>query len=611
MQSGRADAAVVVLLELVRREPNNVHAVNLLASASLLSGKLDQALYYATRAVELAPNVPAVHATLGNCLTAHGRYAQAQAAFEKAWAMGMRDPGLAESLLFCLRQEAKWATGASFGKAAMNVLPGAPMIAVVTAECLRQLGRSEEALALIEPVVRAFPQHYDVRLVYATLLNYVDGRGGTEVLEAHRSLASVLPEHRVKIGLPAVSNAKTPTIPLGMKRDGVLRVGLVSGDFRRHSCAWFVLSLLREAKKRSSPEFVLYSNEPTQDDVTTECKSLAAEIGGWREVWTWNDAKLVEQVKQDGVDVLIDLAGHTPGNRLRAFSMRAAPLQATWLGYPATTGLKEVDIRIVDWVTDPDSNSHSVNVERLVRLGEANSARGHQPLFCFEAMNTPDLSESSSESPGATSQPFSQRNAHDGIVFCCFNSLQKYSTATLNNWAQILQRVPDATLILKSQGTHVAEVKADLEARLRAAGLAMERVTIVGYAPTNDSHLAMYQSCDVQLDTFPYNGATTTCESLVMGVPVVTRSGSTHASRVGASILTAVYGEQANEFIAHSGDEYVEKAVKLAGRVGELRRGRRELREKVLSSRLCDAAHFLQCFEQVVVKATAFAKQER
>lgn len=576
MHAGRNHAAAATLLELVRREPKNLHAVNLLASALLLSGKLDQALYYAERAIELAPNLAAVYGTLGNCLTAQEKYEAAHAAFEKAWNMGMREAGIAESMLYCLRQLAKWASGAKFGKLAMHALPNAPVVAVVTSECLRQLGRSEEALALIEPVVRAFPQHYEARLAYATLLNYVDGRG-KDVLEAHRALAGLLPEHRVKVGLPTANKTQSSASQLPLKRDGVTRIGLVSGDFRRHSCAWFVLPLLREAKHSDSLEFVLYSNEPTQDDITEQCRSLAA---GWRDVWTWSDAKLVEQVKSDGIDALVDLAGHTPGNRLRVFSMRAVPLQATWLGYPATTGVKEIDIRIVDWMTDPSSDAPSVNVERLIRLGQE-KGESHQPLFCFEPPS--DL-------------PSVGEGGAGGVVFCCFNSLQKYSAATLKSWAEILRRVPDSTLVIKSQGTHVDEVRGDLESRLRDAGLEMDRVKIIGYAPTNQSHLAMYQTCDIQLDTFPYNGATTTCESLVMGVPVVTRCGDTHASRVGASIVTAVYGGAASAFVARSGEEYVEKAVGLAGRVGELRMARSQLRQRVLGSWLCDAKRFVNAW---------------
>lgn len=570
---------MTMLTEMVRREPGNLHVTNLLASALLLSNRLDQALYYATRGVEIAPQVPAVHGTLGNCLTAMGRYAAGQAAYEKAWAMGHRDVGIADSLLFCLRQEGKWATGARFGKSAFELLRGSPIVAVVTSECLRQLGRSAEGLALMEPVVKAFPQYFEGRLAHATLLNYVEGRSATEVAEAHRAAAAVLPDHRVKIGMPSATKAGSHVEPLAAKRSGVMRVGLVSGDFRRHSCAWFVLPLLREAKRVAEQggglEFVLYSNERTQDDITAECKSLAM---GWREVWTWNDAKFVEQVKADGIDVLIDLAGHTPGNRLKAFSMRAAPVQATWLGYPATTGVKEMDIRIVDWVTDPDSSSADVNVERTVRLGDQKSTIGHQPLFCFEpAKGLTDVG------PGGAS----------GAVFCCFNSLQKYSDAMLKNWAEILRRVPDSTLVIKAQGTNIDEVKLDLEARLREAALPLERVTIVGYTPTNESHLALYQKCDIHLDTFPYNGATTSCESLVMGVPVVTRSGETHASRVGASIVTSVYGERASVFISRSWEDYVEKAVGLARKVKALRAGRGELRQRVLASRLCDEKKFL------------------
>ncbi|MFO0858559.1 MAG: tetratricopeptide repeat protein [Phycisphaerales bacterium] len=580
MHAGRNDAAAATLLELVRREPKNLHAVNLLASALLLSGKLDQALYYAERAVELAPNLAAVYGTLGNCLTAQGKYEAAHAAFEKAWNMGMREAGIAESMLYCLRQLAKWASGAKFGKLAMDTLPNAPVVAVVTSECLRQLGRSEEALALIEPVVRAFPQHYEARLAYATLLNYVDGRA-KDLLEAHCALAQLLPEHRVKVGLPTTNKKQSSSPQLPPKRVGVKRIGLVSGDFRRHSCAWFVLPLLRQAQDSGSLEFVLYSNEPTQDDITEQCRSLAV---GWRDVWTWSDAKLVEQVKSDGVDVLVDLAGHTPGNRLRAFSMRAAPLQATWLGYPATTGVKEIDIRIVDWMTDPSADAQSVNIERLIRLGQEKD-ESHQPLFCFE--------------PPSDLPPVGEGGA-GGVVFCCFNSLQKYSEATLKSWAEILRRVPDATLVIKSQGTNVEEVRADLEARLRDAGLAMDRVKIIGYAPTNQSHLAMYQTCDIQLDTFPYNGATTTCESLAMGVPVLTRCGDTHASRVGASIMTAVYGEAASAFIARSDEEYVGKVVGLAGRVGELRKQRPALRQQVLNSNLCNPTAFTQAFAQAL-----------
>src|SRR4029077_2442406 len=251
---------------------------------------------------------------------------------------------------------------------------------------------------------------------------------------------------------------------------------------------------------------------------------------------------LAERICTDGIDVLVDLAGHTARNRLGVFTRKPAPVQVTWLGYPNTTGLDAMDYRLVDAVTDPVGEADALASETLVRLEGG--------FLCYGAAK---------DAPGPAEAP---SIATGTVTFGSFNNPTKLSDATLDIWARLLDRLPQARLLLK--GTPFADpaTRTLFLSRLGERSVSAERVELLAWQANRAAHLSLYDRIDIALDPFPYNGTTTTCEALWMGVPVVTLRGDRHAARVGASLLTRV-GLEA--LIADDEAGYVATAAALAG----------------------------------------------
>jgi predicted O-linked N-acetylglucosamine transferase (SPINDLY family) len=271
----------------------------------------------------------------------------------------------------------------------------------------------------------------------------------------------------------------------------------------------------------------------------------------------------------------VDLAGHTAGNRLQVFTTRPAPVQASYLGYPNTTGLAAMDYRLSDARADPPGEGDHLYSETLVRLPEG--------FLCYRPPG---------DAPPVRPAPV-EKNGH--ITFGSFNNLAKMTPEVITTWAAILQRLPGSRLLLKTRAFADAGARECYRAQLQQAGIAAERIELRKPADTIGEHLAAYGEIDIALDTFPYNGTTTTCEALWMGVPVITLAGRLHAGRVGVSLLTQV---RRTAWIAQGPGEYIEHAATLAGELQQNPAPRPALREAMARSPLCDAPGFCCHVEQ-------------
>src|SRR5262249_25869327 len=296
----------------------------------------------------------------------------------------------------------------------------------------------------------------------------------------------------------------------------LLRIGYVSPDFRQHSVAYFLEPLLR-GHDRQQVEVFCYGDVARPDSVTTHLQELADH---WLVTVGTSHQALAERIRTDRIDILVDVAGHTAGNRLLVFARKPAPVQVTWLGYPNTTGLKAIDYRLVDAVTDPAGEADAWASESLVRLEGG--------FLCYGALT---------DAPAPTLPPCLGTGT---ITFGSFNNPAKVSAATFDAWAKLLSRLPQARLLLKGTPFADAATRALFLARLDERGVAAERVDLMGSVSSATQHLALYHRMDIALDPFPFNGTTTTCEALWMGVPVITLRGHRHAGRVGASLLTQI-----------------------------------------------------------------------
>lgn len=350
-----------------------------------------------------------------------------------------------------------------------------------------------------------------------------------------------------------------------------LHLAFVSGDFFHHAVFRFAEGLLRELD-RTRFKITAYFTQPHRGDASTE-RLARADVRVVPLEPSVSDDEMSARVVADGVDVLIDLAGWSFGQRLGVFARRPAPLGLTYLGWPATTGLGQIDGRVSDAIADVPGQTERLHSETVLRVA------GSAWNFC-------DVQE----------VPIKPR-PRGRLALASFQRASKISEGCLAAWARILHELPEAVLLLKGRGLGSEAVRRRIRAAMDAASVDHERVKTRSWTQTTDDHLGLWNDVDIALDTFPYAGTTTTCETLWMGVPVVTHAGTTHVSRVGASLLANV---GLDDLVARDWDEYAEKAVSLARDDARLAALRGSLRERMRASLLTDSRAFAAHFGEMI-----------
>jgi len=420
-----------------------------------------------------------------------------------------------------------------------------------------------DSLKIFRRIVSLAPHYVMARESLVLCLNYVE-TDPLQVLQEHRAFGAAITR------APAADAA--PLAPLQRKQR--LRVGFLSGDLRRHSVGYFVEALF-EAHDPTRIELVAYHSSRVFDEVSARLK---AHTQRWVACEALSDDDLVRRIRADAIDVLIDLSGTTADGRPEVFAQRAAPVQISYLGYPTTTGIPAMDYRISDAVIDPPGEEgHST--EQLLRCPDG--------MFCYRPDSTVEVGE-----------PPLLRNGF--VTFGSFNNLPKYSEQTLALWAEVLHAVPGSKLLLKAKALADAEVRQILGARLATHGIGSDRLVCNPWRPDLTSHLELYREIDIALDTFPYNGATTTCEALWAGVPVLSLRGRTHTSRMGASILTAI-GRP--DWVSESPAALAAAARRLAGDASALSAFRSDARRQLRSSPLLAGPAQTRHFEDLLFQA--------
>lgn len=366
-----------------------------------------------------------------------------------------------------------------------------------------------------------------------------------------------------------------PSIPSAPARrlTGRLRIGYVSASFKRHSVAQLFEPVLRTHDRERFQIFCYQANSLT-DAVT---RRLIQQACHWRFIAGLNQEQAIEAIKQDDIDFLVDLDGHTGGNRLPLFAAKPARILITWLGYPNTTGLSAMDYRITDSFADPAPFADELNREKLIRLDP--------PFLTFAAPR---------DSPPVSPAPVLENGY---VTFGMFNQVHKLSDGAVSSMAQVLLRVERSRLVLQCAAFADGQIRDRIVERFVRLGIDEDRISCHP-AMSQKAHLEMHRFIDIMLDTFPYTGTTTTCESLWMGVPVVTLLGSTHRERVSASLLQST---GFSFLIAGNPEQYVSIAADLASSPARIVALRDQIRPGLLSSRLMDNTSFTQRFENALV----------
>jgi predicted O-linked N-acetylglucosamine transferase (SPINDLY family) len=429
---------------------------------------------------------------------------------------------------------------------------------------LQNQGRQQEAVELYRQALAEQPQEAGL---HSNLLFVLIGLAQAEpqqVLAEHRAWAARFAD-QLTAAAPAHDNSPEP--------ERVLRIGYVSADFRRHAVARYMEPVLRH---HSSGRFEVYcySNGAQADEVTQRLRGLC---GHWRDIAALNDLQAAQQVRDDRIDILVDLSGHTEGNRLLAFARRPAPVQMSWMGYLGTTGMAAIDYRITDPQVDPAGAADACYSERLLRLP--------QGIVCYQAP---------AEAPAAGALPALQRGQ---LTFGSFNSFSKLNAETMRAWARVLSRLPQARL--RVVGVPAGAALERLLEICEGEGVYADRIDAVGRLPYPE-YWAQYLQVDLALDPYPYNGGTTTLDSLWMGVPVISLAGAAGVSRCAASHLVNV---GLPELIAQSWDDYVRIGVGLAADLPRLAQLRAGLRARMRASPILDAPRFTAALEALYREA--------
>ena len=545
---GRHAEAEPHLVRALKKSPNMAEMWENLARCQRSLGLPHEALESLGKFAEIQPSNANAHELLGELAATVNGFAAAEPHFRKATEI---DPGMAIAWsnlgLSLLEKTGHIAEGMDCLDKALQLDPFLVAASSARALGLQRLYKTEESLDLHNSILWMEPQNARVLSARNMLLNYLPRQDCQSVFEAHKEFGALFQKDEFQVFF----NPQEP--------DKKLRVGFISPDLRHHSVAFFLKPLL-ENLAPSRVQMLLYHCHHTEDATSTALRKLASK---WTNLNGVEDDAAATLIQRDAPDILIDLAGHSAMNRLPLLSRGLAPVQISYLGYPNTTGVQAITHRIVDEITDPSGDADAFATEKLIRFSPC--------AWTYEA-------PSDAPSPAIPDEKAS-------ITFGSFNNFLKVTDNTLAVWAKILAQVPDSRLFIKSVYLDDPEVRKNVLERIAAAGIAEARAEISGFFAATQDHLAAYKRVDVALDTFPYNGTTTTCEALWMGVPVVSLIGDRHAARVGLSLLTAI-GHA--EWAAENEDAYIEKAVALAEDRALRSQLRDSLRGQVAGSILCD-----------------------
>jgi protein O-GlcNAc transferase len=554
-EAGKFDEAIELYRRALEIKPTSAEGHNNLGNALRGKGKLEESLKCFERALELNPRYPAAHMNRGNTLRMLERFEEAVGTYKKAIEL---EPGYAEAygnLGGAYQDLGMYQEAIDALKRAMELRPGFMKAQASRGIALTDMGRIEEAIGAYEQAVKWGPGNAEVHSNLLLTMHYSTRVSAEKIYEEHGLWGQRHAEPLKRLAR-GHSNDRNPNRPV--------RVGYVSADFRGHPVSYFFEPILN-SHDREQFEIVCYSDVVLEDETTQRLRARAG-ADGWREIARRSHEEVAEIIRGDGIDILVDLSGHTDSNRLLALARQPAPIQVTYLGYPDTTGMTSMDYRLTDAVADPEGTSDARHSETLVRLPTC--------AWCYRPLE---------ESPEVGALPARSRGH---VTFGSFNVFPKMNSDVMETWAQILKAAPGSRLMIKNKGMKYGPLVERVREFFRGFGIAGGRVECLGSDPSQREHLGRYNQIDIALDTFPYNGTTSTCEAMWMGAPVVTLVGQTHAARVGASLSNAV---EMNELAGATKEQYISIAVKLAADVDRLERMRAGLRDRMRQSPLMDA----------------------
>jgi predicted O-linked N-acetylglucosamine transferase (SPINDLY family) len=574
LDSNQGEQAKVTLRRVLQRDPADAMANKLMGMVFAGENLHQQAEFHFKRAIAGAPADVQLRFMLGNLYLIMRKDKEGVEAFRQAVKVDATYLMAYDGMAKCLLRMGDHDAAVAAYEAGIAASPDDPIAYCSMGSALSVMGRVPDAISALKRGIARLPTKTVLREALCYHSNFADNITPQEALESHAALGKLI-QAQGRARFPqghTLTNTKDPDRPL--------RVGFISGEFCWHACAMFMEGLIRDLDRSKVHPYLYY----VRAEVEPPTERFASMVGPscWRHMPAAANDQIALTVVNDKIDILIDTMGWTEHERMQAFEPRVAPIQATWLGYPNTTGLPSMDYRIIDAITDPPEADAFVT-EKLMRLPGCF-------LTFLPAPHSPDPAMTAAITD--PSQP---------ITFGSFNRLSKVRPAVARTWAAILRAVPNSRLFLKSSLVS-EDTKAHYMREFAAEGIAPERLLWSSFVTGVQAHLASYHQVDIALDSFPYNGTTTTCEATWMGVPVVTLTGEpgVHRSRVGTSLLTAL---GLPELIAPTRERYIEIATQLATDRPRLLEYHRTLRSRMAASPLCDSKAYAKNFEAALRQA--------
>lgn len=546
----------------VELEPNNAELLNTFGVVSQANGQFDEALAHWQKAVQLKPDHAPAYCNIGMFYRLQKKPNEAVAALRHATQI---NPALVDAqigLAYTLLDVGEISEALSI---ANQVVEKNPQIAdgyMLQGYALTQQARIDEALNAFDKANELTPGNGQAlsNQLFSSL--YSDQLDATAIRQLHEKLTA------------NIVNGVTPYTDWSNDRDlnKKLRVGYVSPDLSKHPVGYFMLPILANHDPEQV-EITCYSLRAHDDDMSRQLRRHAQH---WRDCYHWPDEKLAEQIRADEIDILVDLTGHTAANRIRLFAAKPAPVQVLYLGYPATTGLKQMDVILADAQLVP-AGYEQYYTEQVARLADS--------FLCYQPReDAPDIEVAPVETNGF-------------ITFGSYNNTPKLSATTLQLWSEVLKAVPGSRFALKTLAMQDAGSRKYFINKFEALGIDPER--IICLPPSKpEEFMAEYNKIDIALDTYPFNGGTTTCDALWMGVPVISMSGKRFVSRMGGSLLSVT---GLSELTSETRAEFVGIATALANDRARLASLRQDMRQRMLDSPLCQARPFTQDMEKIYV----------
>lgn len=566
-KQGDNQNAIELINKAVSADKNNIEMIFNLAAIYEDNHQLQIACDTYQKVLLLQANHPLAHYHLGHIYKLLGNAKLHAQYTKKAYELSPRSTQIANAYATILMNQLDIGEAHTVLKNALDIEPNNESLLSNLGYCLYLIGDfpyAQRCFQKIPSYSQEHPNRADSKLLH---LNYNIELSSEKLFREHVERGKAF--QRFPITIPEKFGEKN--------QNRKLRIGYVSADFNFHSVAYFFEPIIQHHDITKFTIYCYNNNRDRVDSITEKIRNLCHQ---WKDIYDKNDKEVIQTIVDDQIDILVDLSGYTAGNRLGVFANRAAPIQITYLGYPNTTGLSNVDYRISDLYTDPIGKTDQFYSEKLLRLKNT--------FLCYAPRPT---------CPSVSPPPM-RKNSF--VTFGSFNNMAKINDEVVKLWSKLLTVIPNSKLLLKSKALVDNSVKVFTFSRFEKHGITKEQLILQGYAKDFRSHITSYSHMDISLDPFPYNGTATSFESLWMGVPVIALLGETHRSRVTAAILKKIGLEQ---LIANNYEEYIDIAKSLALDKNLISHLRSTMRNKITQCGFIDGKRFTQELEALYTKA--------